>query len=235
MFIHLKKDLDVELVDWVGEKPYLVSESEQNEITDYGIPKEIQECLAAVRTDLDSFSDIEACSLMTSGYRMTEHEFQKTIEGFPMPEGEPPKWQFLAIEDAMHGNKNEPAYKNLLKHLKAAESLFFKVWMLSPKLNKLKYVGILITILVFIGILLILFNWGDTSIITFRGLGVILLIIIALVIIGKFFVRSLSIRSYLIRFGIGIFAAFIGSIFAKIHLRFFDKWFLEKGKVDNIP
>ena len=45
--------------------------------TDYGVDKELQRKLVAIRTDLDSFSDVEAYSLMVSGYLMTEYEFKE--------------------------------------------------------------------------------------------------------------------------------------------------------------
>ena len=72
MFIHIKKDLDVNPVDWINcQDP--VDESDearpiykQGILTYYGILKEIQERLAGIRSDLDSFSDKEAFALMTS-------------------------------------------------------------------------------------------------------------------------------------------------------------------------
>jgi len=44
-----------------------------NDLTQKGlkIRKDVQERLAAIRTDLDSFTDQEAYALMTSGYRKT--------------------------------------------------------------------------------------------------------------------------------------------------------------------
>jgi hypothetical protein len=82
VFVHLKKDLDVDPVDWVDcLEPYDASDdarppARKGLLTRYGISKDIQLDLAGVRTDLDSFSDVEAYALMTSGYRMTEWEFQ---------------------------------------------------------------------------------------------------------------------------------------------------------------
>ena len=68
--MHLKKDLDGDPVDWrdCGDpsdppSPLL--------LTSYGIRRDLQRRLAAIRTDLDAFNDIEASSLMASGYRMT--------------------------------------------------------------------------------------------------------------------------------------------------------------------
>jgi hypothetical protein len=81
-FIHLKKDLEVHPVDWIGceDSPYFGKERRSIDLkdeTDYGILKEIQERLAAIRTDLDSFCDAEAYALMTSGYRMVDPELHQ--------------------------------------------------------------------------------------------------------------------------------------------------------------
>jgi hypothetical protein len=63
MFIHLTKDLDADPVSWVGEKTK--PPRKRPETTSYGIDPDLQRKLAAVRTDLDSFSDAEAYALMT--------------------------------------------------------------------------------------------------------------------------------------------------------------------------
>src|SRR5262245_58748765 len=91
MFVHLKEDLDVDPIDWIGcLDPFDASDDSRppyrrGPLTRYGIAKNMQKLLAAVRTDLDSFSDVEAYTLMTSAYRMTEHEFRlsKCIEDVP--------------------------------------------------------------------------------------------------------------------------------------------------------
>ena len=76
MFLHLKKDLDIQHVDWVNSQdPYDSSANPAKvrrgaTLTTYGMPKDIQGELAGLRTDLDTFSDAEAYALMLSGYRM---------------------------------------------------------------------------------------------------------------------------------------------------------------------
>ena len=82
MFIHLKKGLDVSPVDWLGcEDPAEVA-ARPLPLTPYGIRKDVQERIAAIRTDLDSFHDVEAYALMTSGYRMAEYEFARASRVF---------------------------------------------------------------------------------------------------------------------------------------------------------
>src|SRR6185369_5527012 len=78
MFVHLKKDLESMPVDWIDTKdPSMPPVPSQ--LASYGIDKGVQRCLAAIRTDLDSFSEAEAYALMTSGYLMTETALKATI------------------------------------------------------------------------------------------------------------------------------------------------------------
>ena len=86
MFVHLKKDLESQALNWVDcEDPQdaldgvPLSQDLQGVLTPYGIRKDVQERLAAIRTDLDSFTDKEAYALMTSGYRMTEQEMRDNL------------------------------------------------------------------------------------------------------------------------------------------------------------
>jgi predicted acylesterase/phospholipase RssA/MinD-like ATPase involved in chromosome partitioning or flagellar assembly len=142
MFVHLKGDLEVDPVDWIDcLDPYVASDdsrppSRRGPLTRYGIAKDIQERLSALRTDLDSFSEAEAYALMTSAYRMTEYQFkyEKCVEGFV----EPPqneKWKFLEIENCMKGQGK--GYEYLKELLSAGSSLALKVWQIDPILKNL--------------------------------------------------------------------------------------------------
>ncbi len=141
MFVHLKGDLEVDPVDWIKcPDPYNASDdsrppSRRGTQTRYGISKELQELLSAIRTDLDSFSDAEAYALMMSGYRMTEFQFDdKCVEGFKNPP-QTENWKFLEIEDSMRtGGKGFEYLKTLLT---AGGSIAFKVWQID---SRLKYI-----------------------------------------------------------------------------------------------
>jgi hypothetical protein len=99
------------------------------ELTSYSIRKDIQEKLAAIRTDLDSFSDLEAYALIVSGYRMTEHEFRCCISGFPEPPADRPQWPFLVIEEEMRRERGiESKYIRLSAVLETASRAAFKIW-----------------------------------------------------------------------------------------------------------
>lgn len=142
MFVHLKGDLDVDPVDWIDcLDPYNPFEDvrplwRRDRYTRYGIGKDVQQLLSALRTDLDSFSEAEAYALMTSGFRMTEYQFKEAdcVEEFYHPEQNEP-WKFLEIEEFMRGSGKGNEYLKTL--LRAGNSLAFKVWRFDPLLKTL--------------------------------------------------------------------------------------------------
>jgi len=137
MYVHLMKDLDAETVNWIGcDEPKSLDEdgvplARRGPLTRYGIRKDVQASLAAIRTDLDSFSDVEAFALMTCGYRMTEYEFPKFIQGFSAVEPVRPSWRFLALEEPMKRAGNVEQINGTLQLLNVASNRGFKVWRLS--------------------------------------------------------------------------------------------------------
>jgi hypothetical protein len=161
MFVHLKGDLDVDPVDWIDcLDPYDPYEDvrplwRRDRYTRYGIGKDVQQLLSALRTDLDSFSEAEAYALMTSGYRMTEYQFKegKCVEEFYLPEQNEP-WKFLEIEEFMRGSGKGNEYLKTL--LSAGNSLAFKVWRFDPLLKTLARI---VLVLIAAGIIAALYNW----------------------------------------------------------------------------
>lgn len=140
MFVHLKEDLEVKPIDWIGcNDPYKDSDDARlsaidSKTTRYGIPKDLQRLLSDIRTDLDSFSDAEAYSLMLSGYRITDDQFKygNCVEGFSESVvGE--DWKFFQVKPSVEGAGEAHVY--LMKLLKAGGSLAFKVWQIDPWLR----------------------------------------------------------------------------------------------------
>ena len=161
MFVHLKGDLDVDPVDWLEcLDPYDASDDarpshRRGPLTRYKIAKDIQRHLSALRTDLDSFSEAEAYALMTSAYRMTEHQLksEKCVEGLVEP-AQAEDWKFLKIEEYMKGEGN--GYKYLKQLLSAGSSLAFKAWQIDPVL---KFVARASFFLIIAGIIAAFYFW----------------------------------------------------------------------------
>jgi len=230
MFIHLKKDLEVNPVDWIGcDDPSEFGKkrpsSDEIDHTDYGILKEVQENLAAIRTDLDSFCDTEAFALMTSGYRMAEFELKKRFANFPMSTEDSPDWEFLAVEKSMEDRSKS---KQLLKLVKVGSQQAFKIWRLSMPLKITAWVlGILALIL----LLWACWKWSSVALITLGTIGSGVAVLIAGAIFGKTLMRVVRYRDTLSEIAIGVGMSLVGWILARIHLHVFDKWYLRAGRV----
>lgn len=134
MFIHLKKDLDVVPVPWLGCTEPLDTDGSDggraaNPVTNYGIRKDMQRRLAAVRTDLDSFNETEAYALMLDGYRMASHEVNACLPDMESSKARQ-RWPFHALETALSqaDASATPAQVRLGRLLDVARSVPFKVW-----------------------------------------------------------------------------------------------------------
>lgn len=239
MFVHLKKDLDVDPIDWVEcEDPVDASDearpaSRRGELTSYGVRKDIQQALAAIRTDLDSFSELEAYALMVSGYRMTVHEFKQTIHGFhPDAKVESHNWPFMDLEPAMQSIRTKTGartgYDYLFRVLQVGASAAFKVWKLVPALT---YLGWTLLGLGLIAVLYALYTWRDVPVITYGSLAWLL---IGSVVAGGVARWLLSLRSAESRVAIGLSLALVGWLVALFHIGVFDRIFLKLGRLSRM-
>jgi hypothetical protein len=240
MFVHLKEDLDVDPIDWIGcLDPFDASDdsrppSRRGRLTRYGIAKELQSLLAGVRTDLDSFSDVEAFALMTSAYRMTQHDFPECVEGFPSP-ADPHDWDFLEVELGMKGSGSK--YEYLKRQLSVSHSGAFKIWMLSLPL---KITAWILAVAAVVFAIWACFHWAAAVVvkpITLWDIGAFIATTIAIMLatylIGKRLMQIVRFRDSLIRIGIGLAVAVLGWLVAGLHLAIFDPWFLRNGSIDR--
>jgi predicted acylesterase/phospholipase RssA len=138
-FVHLKSEFPIDDIDWVGCKD--PTRPQPRPPASYGVDHEIQRHLSEIRTDLDSFPEVEACALMTSGYAMTRQKLEQlnAAGGFPWggfdvnAETKEPRWQFLELEDKMRvpPDARDIVRKDLGRQLQAGKSLFFKQMLMT--------------------------------------------------------------------------------------------------------
>ncbi|MEJ2082812.1 MAG: patatin family protein, partial [Acidobacteriota bacterium] len=232
--VHLKEGLDVEPVNWVDcEEPAEARTRIKEPTTAHGIRKDIQELLASIRTDLDSFSEVEAYALMTSGYRMTEYKAQG-IPGTSTEEAPPAEWPFLAVEGPMKEiHANARAHKLLTRLLEVAGERGFKIWRLSVPLKVTACAT---------GLLLcaaMAWAWLEYSSqlvlsLTVGHVGWIILSVLLLLALGQLVVSAFRYRQILSRFAIAAGLGLLGWLVAQLHLLTFDKWFLKRGRIKAI-
>jgi predicted acylesterase/phospholipase RssA/tetratricopeptide (TPR) repeat protein len=247
MYVHLRQGLEDPPVDWVDcADPYVASEeARRNEslgtLTPYGIGKKAQGALAAIRTDLDSFSDAEAWALMTSGYRTTEHALKPyraanarsrgglaALPESSLPAQRRPVWPFLDLESEL---KQVPPPESLFRILRTARHRGFKVWRLSRPLQfaGLAVGGIALALLIWACV-----AWWSTPLVTVpvtaRLVVLPLLVLTATFVFGPFVVRAVRVRETLAQIAFGVSASVFGKMLGCVHLRVFDRHYLELGR-----
>jgi NTE family protein len=102
----------------------------------FGVSDDVQHMLSRVRTDLDSFSDVEAYALMLDGYLMTDWVLgsderfagflaKSPPAAFPVSE----RWEFGAVADETGAGTLPAGFR---RHLEVARQRFFKPIQLIP-------------------------------------------------------------------------------------------------------
>lgn len=232
MFLHLKKDLDADPVDWREcQDPHDASDetrpvARRGVLTRYGIQKSVQGLLAAIRTDLDSFTEVEAFALMTSGYRQAEKGFEQ-LEGFA--EAIPPcqGWRFLEIEPLLHPG---PGFDDLTRQLRIGQYTAGKVWLLYPPL---KIAGILIALAAAGGLGWLAWTYRSASLVSVRGLAVFLGVLAA-TSIAPHLMRFLRYGQTFHDVGLRSLLAAVLAVAFKIHRALFDPIFLRRGQAARL-
>lgn len=123
---HLRKGMDVLELPWNTEAGTLqnpVAMPNPDGKTRYGVSHWVQDMLSRMRTDLDSFTEVEAYSLMANAYVMAEKELLAIPDHAAQADE---SWKFLAVRDLL--SKPTPLYK---RHLRAAAHNAFKVFRVS--------------------------------------------------------------------------------------------------------
>jgi predicted acylesterase/phospholipase RssA len=249
MYIHLRKDINVNPVDWLNCKDRYEDSDEYKEMqqrsrqwTSYGISKKVQERLSLVRTDLDAFSEIEAYALMASGYRMTEHEFPLSLRNIPTSTVKE-DWQFLQVDPLLREESSEAAQKEFTRLLDVGQKLGFKLWYLNSTLRWLgfgfKLFGVL-AVLAAVAMLLLIFRDPDlisrgSRIAASTILGGITLLILLAIVLGRLnFKQARRAELLLIRIIIGLIFGPLVWLGAGLYLLLFNKRFINRGSLKYI-
>jgi predicted acylesterase/phospholipase RssA len=131
-FIHLKRGLPTDDVTWIRGRPAearaVPTESERS-----GLDAQTQRALAAIRTDLDCFSQNECHSLMFAGYRIADRDFAESkIFGANSKDVARVDWPFLEVAKWMDENTASTAPAGFVEELECGRHLFFRRLRLSP-------------------------------------------------------------------------------------------------------
>jgi predicted acylesterase/phospholipase RssA len=169
-FMHLQTGLPARTRTPDGQ----VSEKEARiESTDFGVVEEVQRALAQVRTDLDSFCEVEAWSLMADAYQLTGRivPARKGLAALGTP-GPDIEWPFEVVAEQLA----QPS-KKFLKVLHASKERFFKpARMLPPLLPVTLLVLLAAVVAAAYGLWLLLTPHGTTLFIV----GLVILVAVAI-------------------------------------------------------
>ncbi len=244
-FIHTQKELASKPLDWLtcpNPSPAKADEP----LTSYGIAKDLQSKIAGLRTDLDSFTEVEANALMASGYLMTEQQL-KDLDEQHKKEGKPGSWgdfdnnasqkrawEFLKLKNVLAekpGALVSEQRKDLALQLQVGSSLFFKAWQLVPWLKVSAFAILAVVALVLFK--LIVSQWQSTLF----SISVGSLILALLGVLAALFFPALKwlnpkkeARSIVIEVAI----ALTGYCLAKLHLTIFNRLFLARGTLARL-
>lgn len=132
-FFHLRQGIPARTAPWYASENELAGDlrdEPRSECESFGVLTEVQHLLSKVRTDLDSFTEVEAYSLMLDGYLVSGHVVSRTEAFKPLvrsaEELPAEDWRFMEIKPWLE--KPTPLY---LKHLRTAQSQFIKAFKLN--------------------------------------------------------------------------------------------------------
>jgi len=245
-FIHTKKGLESLPIDWIDCQDTTGVPEEASDTTDYGVDRDLQRKLAAIRTDLDSFTEVEAYSLMLSGYLMTEYEFKEldkqhkrdgelgTWGGFDIeaPRGD---WPFRKLEGLIKEPKSSSDVRrtDLGQQLEVGSALAFKIWKLSPLLRSLSWVaGVAGAVL----LVWFIYTYWDKELpfpeVSVGGLTLFIVLLVAGIVFPliNWLDPQKVVRGYLRKALIAV----AGFVLTNIHLLVFDRMFLRRGKLERL-
>lgn len=244
-FIHTQKELASKPLDWLTCPNPSPAKSDAP-LTSYGIAKDLQSKIALLRTDLDSFTEVEASALMASGYLMAGQQL-KDLDKQHQKEGKPGAWgdfdinaaqqrdwEFLKLKDVLAEKPGEQASakrKDLALQLQVGSILFFKVWQLIPWLKFSGYAAAGVVALVLMK--LIVSQW-QTTLFSISVGGMILALLGVLTALFLPAMRWLNPKKEVNSLVIKVAIALSGYLLAKVHLTIFDRMFLDRGKLARL-
>jgi NTE family protein len=128
--MHLRKGLPARILSPLGETGAPIAQPVDLGAIDYGVDARVQEQLACVRTDLDSFSEVEAWSLARYGYAMASAELTSVAEIQQLSRADPLRHAWVFDADARLAERMATPTQTYLKHLHVAGRRFFKLFLL---------------------------------------------------------------------------------------------------------
>jgi predicted acylesterase/phospholipase RssA len=155
--LHLKKGLGIAVHSYRTREAVAVENQEQpsypkDSTFQYGVDPRIQRKLAAIRTDLDSFTEVEGYSLMLNGYQVSKLE-TVSLQQQLCPHQPTTMKQPVFLQPGLAAQLSNPNETFLRLLDVACKTSFFKLPVLFPWLNALfASLGLILLILIVRGL-----------------------------------------------------------------------------------
>lgn len=238
VLLHLKKGIQPKEITYCNgkHKPENKTKNCESELGPevYGVNREVQLLLSRVRTDLDSFSDVEAFSLMCDGYKMIEFELNNSNikDIVTNPTLRKKSYHFFKIEEWMSSSTINPYYKS---NLEASSQRFFRTMKLNPFFKIVTMLMFIFIFIIFVNICESIFNDWANDYITKGKLLIVVLFTILLFVLRKQLYRVLNLNPAM-RFLLSVIPAILisitGFLCIGIYLIIFDRLFLYLGSLE---
>jgi predicted acylesterase/phospholipase RssA len=236
MVLHLRKGLPVEPRDWAGCDDPLSADDRppgtvpNHDETAYDIPISVQRRLAAMRTDVDAFNEVEAMTLMLSGYRMAEHAFDsdEALKALTKGDVAADEWDFLPVQRVL---RDYASREQVLKVLGVSGRRHFKAWRVSPALRRGCWIaaGVLLTAAVIAGL-----AFPNVALINGAGAVLLLLLGAAGLLLGLRIAPRSNLGVVIGRGLYGVWSLFSGPIVGRLQLWFLDPIFMRFGRLPSV-
>jgi hypothetical protein len=231
MFLHLRKDLDADTLDWREcQDPFEASDearpaARRGTNTSYVLSKEIQRLLSAIRTDLDSFTELEAFALMASGYHQTDVELHR-LPGSATAPRVAKAWNFLDVVPLLTPGTG---YDDVKRHLEIGRLSGGKVWLLD---RVLATTGAIVLAATLAGVTWWWWTHRPMTLLTVESLGLLVggLVLSALL---PHVMRLIRYKKTFREIGLRGLLGVLLALGFKAHLRFFDRRFLNLGSLSR--
>ncbi len=242
-FLHLKKDLIQPQKTWIGGSVEEAQPDGEPAITFYDVDRNVQTLLAKMRTDLDSFSEVEAFSLMCDAYLMTDKQFPVNVvkdahkklklKNASLQPAFSSTWRFLASRDYLY---KQAGVRKFSRQLQVSREKALKAFRLLPLLN-------VFPVAVLGGLLWLLAsylrdNW-DVRLETWVGEATVgdvvqWILLVILGFLGAAVPRTKSIRNRWREFLVQFTLALFGFMISNIHLYLIDPLFKWQGRIERL-
>jgi predicted acylesterase/phospholipase RssA len=227
--VHLKNGLAQLPVSWINctdvDRSLIYDKEieDENALLKFGLMMKIQKKLSEVRTDLDSFNDLEAYALMYSGYQQMMHESSSINL-------KRENWNFLKIAESCTLPAKE---KRLVNQLNVSSFITFKIVRGSK--------GFTIAVLGVGGLLLLILltflisNWYNADPlcridISYNFIG-ITLIVFLVGFLSKFLAKLINIESVVKKKAALLLLITFGWIFSLMYVHFLNPLYNRWGRV----